>query len=300
MKVLLLGANGQLGHDLLRYYHNHEMNFSLQTFTRLDLDLLESEKIIRTLLATEFDVLINCSAYSNVALAEKEKEIAYALNTKAVELIAQACHKKNTRLIHISTDYVFDGKSEKPYLEKDEVNPLNAYGLSKYKGELQANKVHDDIVIFRTASLFGASGFKSNCESFLYKIVKIARQTGKISVVCDQIMSPTWTYDLAGMIFSSIENPIPPGVYHATSGGVASWFDLAEYTLQQLKIDAQISPVFLQDFPSEVMRPLYSALDCQLLDSILVRRKHWKQSVNDFLLDSMVDSVHDIYSLSSS
>lgn len=283
MRIVLLGENGQLGQDILRYHSACSSNYSLLSLTRADLNLSHQESVKSTLSALDFDVLINCCAYTDVELAEVEQEKAFLLNAKVTELLAEVCKQKKSRLIHISTDYVFDGVTDRPYTEIDKANPLNIYGRSKLNGEKLAVQMHDDVVILRTASLFGVGGNRGLGCNFLYAILKKAKETGSLSVVSDQVMSPTWTYDLAKTIFNIIEHNVPSGIYNATNEGSTSWFELARYALNYLQISASVAPVLLSEFKSKVNRPLYSELDCQLIQSHIKPMPHWTESVEKFL-----------------
>lgn len=282
MKILVLGTNGQLGFDLFRLGRNCLSRIEWIPFTRKEIDLTETEKIIPILSDFAFDVLVNATGYNLVNEAETERKEAMVVNAVAVQKMAEVCEKKGSRFFHISTDAVFDGEKKKPYTENDFICPTNFYGASKALGETLARQYCQETRIVRTASLFGihASRKKGN---FVEKIVEAARAKKPLSVLEDVVMSPTGTADLARILLALIEKEAPQGIYHAVNSGSASWHDFAGEILRQTGLATELIPVTGKEYRQKAERPLFSALDNSKVASIVGKIPHWKEALREYL-----------------
>lgn len=282
MKILVLGANGQLGFDLLRLGRDISPTVEWIPFTRKELDLALTKKIIPVLSDISFDILVNASGYNLVNGAETGINEAMVLNAAAVQKMAEVCEAKGASFFHISTDVVFDGEKETPYVEDDSVCPINVYGASKALGEVLARQYCRQTRIARTASLFGiqASGKKGN---FVETIVAAARIKKPMSVIADVVMSPTGTAALARILLSLIQKKAPPGIYHAVNSGLASWYDFAGEILKQTGLEMELIPVSSGEYRQQAARPPFSALDNSKTASIVGNIPHWKEALKEYL-----------------
>ncbi len=255
MKVTVLGANGMLGRDLVKVLE--ALGHEVKALTRKDVDLTDERTIndCRWLAKKNADWVVNCSAYTAVDKAEDEPEIAYDVNEDGV---LSLCGKlqNGPRLIHISTDFVFDGTATRPYTEDDEPNPLGIYGKSKLGGERYVEAMLDDPIIFRTSWLFGPFG-----KSFPLTMIN-AHNAGKtLRVVGDQVGCPTYTVDLATAIADAIEQNLDTGTYHACGSEAMSWHTFAETVLSTYKgAKIELEKITSADYPTPTERPKYSVM----------------------------------------
>lgn len=254
-KILITGANGQLGKSLQKIADNYSHEFFFMDRNKLDItDVQALEDVFHR---NNFDYCLNFAAYTNVEKAEQEKELAERLNAEAVGHLAEISYRYKTSLIHISTDYVFDGNKNSPYKESDMPNPLNVYGASKLKGEKLILNNTDQYYIIRTSWLY--SEFKNN---FYKTILKLTKERKQLKVVDDQIGTPTLTYDLLKFILFLIDREEHKfGMYHFSNMGEASWFNFAKEILKTHRLTNEVIPVETNEFPSKVERPKYSVLD---------------------------------------
>ena len=283
MKRIVLGSRGQLGSDLCDLLKSYFDSVQLKQLTRNDIDISQLDLLDVSLNALEFDVLVNCTSYHKTDDVEKNSQLAFLVNSKAVEVMAKACQGKSARFVHISTDYVFDGSKKQPYTEYDNPGPLNVYGASKLMGESLAQLYCENTMVLRVASLFGKRGASGKGGNFLTTIMKHAIEKGEISVVNDQWMSPTWTGDVAKMILALLDKNAPPGIYHAVNSGIATWYDLAKYACQLSDIQVDIKPVSSAEFPTVAIRPAYSVMDNAKISTIIGRIPRWQDAVKSFL-----------------
>lgn len=232
MNVLVLGASGQLGSDLFRIRPTVASEFELIPLQRDQLDLMELERIASVINQYTFQTLINCTGYNRVDQAEYEPAIAMRLNAHAVRKLAELCQAKGARFVHLSTDFVYCGEQGRAYTEDQLPDPINIYGASKALGEGLAMAVCSDILVLRTASLFGVSGSRVRGGNFVESILRSARQKKCISVINDVTMSPTGTVDLAKIIFRLLQRNAPSGIYHAVNSGCATWYEFAQEILR--------------------------------------------------------------------
>ncbi|MEX0742199.1 MAG: dTDP-4-dehydrorhamnose reductase [Phycisphaeraceae bacterium] len=281
-RILLLGSNGQLGSDLIRAAQGRA-DVEITPLCRDDLDVTQPEQIVATLGEHAFDVLINGTSYHKTDEVEANADQAVAINAHAVREMARACGEANARFVHVSTDYVFDGRAEQPYREDDATGPLNVYGAAKRMGETLAQSVHDDVLIFRVASLFGIAGASGKGGNFVETMIRVGREKGALRVIADQFMSPTATADVAEILLTAICEGAPAGIYHAVNSGQASWFDFASQIIQRAGIDATVDPIPATEYPLPAARPAFSVLDNTKISDIVGPIPHWTDALDRYL-----------------
>lgn len=265
MRIVLTGANGQLGRCIQDVWQTNTTPHELITLDRSQLDLSKTDSIVPILTSLKPDIIINAAAYTAVDLAEDEPNLAYLINTAAVEKIAEACSETDAGLIHISTDYVFDGKNSVPYSSNSVINPQSVYGHTKSEGEVFVNKLEKHLII-RTAWVYSEYG-----NNFLKTMIRLATQHKQLKVVNDQIGCPTDALSLAKAIASCCSTffieDAQYGTYHFTGSEQSSWACFAKtiFTNAQLSGVIQNQPVVEQipssEFPTKAIRPAYSVLD---------------------------------------
>ncbi|MBD5254543.1 MAG: dTDP-4-dehydrorhamnose reductase [Barnesiella sp.] len=280
MKILLTGANGQLGREL---QHTLESNLpGITTYTDVDsLDITDAKAVSDFVSANEFTHIINCAAYTAVDKAETDQMQCYKINADAVRNIAMAASENGIKVVHISTDYVFDGKSFRPYNEADKVNPVSAYGTSKRKGEMALLSFCPDAIIIRTAWLYSPHG-----HNFVKTMLKNGASNKELRVVFDQIGSPTSATDLAEAILTVISSrQWISGIYHFTNEGVASWYDFATKIHKLAGITScRLTPITTDLYPTPATRPFYSVLDkSKIKKTFGIRIPHWEESLEKCL-----------------
>ena len=250
-RILLTGSGGMLGHDLVTTF----ADTALDARTREELDITDAEAVARAVEGV--GVVINAAAYTKVDDAEAEREAAFAINAEGPKNLARACKSHGARLIHVSTDYVFDGEATTPYPEDTPRNPVSVYGQSKAKGEEVIEAEHPDgSIIIRTAWLYGQHG-----PNFPRTMLRLAESHESVKVVTDQVGQPTWSRDLAGWIRLLVESDIRSGVFHGTNSGQTSWFDFAKEVYRLAGLDPErIQPTTSEEFPRPAPRPAWSVL----------------------------------------
>lgn len=276
MRVLITGANGQLGTAIRKESQNFEsLNFYYTDIEETDISSKES-------VGSAFEkyspnIVVNCAAYTAVDRAEDEREKAYTLNAQAPANLAEQCKTKNIKLIHISTDYVFDGKGNTPYMETDKVNPLSVYGQSKLKGEELA-MAYGNTMVIRTSWLYSAYG-----NNFMKTILKYGNERPELRVVFDQTGTPTLANDLAIAILQIVQKTdklFVPEIFHFSNQGVCSWYDFAYEIITQAGFSTKIVPITTNEYPTKAIRPQYSVLNKQKITNLLeMEIPHWRQSL---------------------
>ena len=263
MKILLLGANGQLAQDIrLVHSESFENTITLTPWTRENVDVTDLVALKDKLSAESFDVLINCTSYHKTEEVESHPDIAFLTNAHAIAEMAKVCDAKNAKFVHISTDYVFGYHHlNRPLTETDNAVPFNVYGASKLMGEGLAQQFCSQSYILRVASLYGLSGSTAKGGNFVTTMMRLGKERDELTVVNDQFMSPTWTYDIAVAIFKLLEKDAEAGLYHMAGTGVTSWYDFAKAIFEIAEIDVNVKPVPASQFPAKVVRPFYSGLD---------------------------------------
>ncbi len=280
MKVALIGANGQLGNDLIA---TAPKKINLIPLKRADIDVTIREQVEEVIISIHPDLVLNTSAYVKVDIAEDEPEKAFLVNAVGVKNLAQACKKTGAVLLHISTDYVFDGKkikNKEPYTEEDIPNPINIYGISKYAGELIIQNYLEKYYIVRVASLYGKAGASGKGGNFVYTILNKAKKREPLKVIDDIYMSPTYTHDVAQKIWEIVLEQKPYGVYHITNSGYCSWYEFALKILEYAELTVDIKPVKHTEFKTKARRPLWSPL--KSIKGIKMRR--WEEALKEFTL----------------
>jgi len=283
-KVLLIGAKGQVGQEL-----QVTLQFLGEVISigREELDLTNSEKISQLIREIHPDYLVNAAAYTAVDKAETEPDLAYSINAIAPKIMAESAEKIKAKFLHISTDYVFDGRKNTPYLETDLTNPLGVYGQSKLRGEEEIKTVNSQVIILRTAWVYGSYG-KSN---FVKTMLRLGKEREELKVVVDQVGSPTWAKDIAAAITQLLINADnPPGIYNFTNSGVASWFDLTKAIFEEAKISGiplkiqRVIPITTAEYPTPAVRPAYSVLSGQKISQQLgYIPPYWRDSLKAML-----------------
>lgn len=283
MKIALFGGSGQLGAELKS--RAGVLDFELCSPVRKEVDLTEGAQVRGVLENLAPDVVINAAAYTAVDKAEEERELAFAINAEGARNIAEACLGVDARLIHISTDYVFDGSLSRPLHEADVVNPLSVYGASKLEGEKACLEIlRDKAVVVRTQALYGRGGI-----NFVSTMLQLFESRDEIRVVDDQFVSPTWAGWLAEVVLDLVRTEVS-GIVHASNSGVVSWFEFAQtiQALAQSKLglhsSTNILPVSAAEYKRPAVRPTYSAFDTTCLEGILKRPvTHWRQVLEAYL-----------------
>ncbi len=280
MKILVTGSNGQLGNELRNVLEKAMPGVT--TYTDIaELDLTDAAAVDMFLERGEYTHIVNCAAYTAVDKAESDQTLCYSINYDAVRNIAVAASKHGVKVVHISTDYVFDGTSCHPYRESDKVNPTSAYGTSKRKGEMVLLSLCPEAVILRTAWLYSPYG-----HNFVKTMLKLGRERAELRVVCDQIGTPTAAKDLAEMIVTVISaRQWVPGIYHFSDEGACSWYDFTKSIHRIAGIDScKVVPVTTDDYPTAAVRPAYSVLDKSLIKRTYgVEIPHWEESLAECL-----------------
>lgn len=277
--ILVTGSNGQLGNELkLLTNLLPQSNFLFHDIDTLDISNLDALSIFFQKTRPSF--IINCAAYTAVDKAESESEKAFLINDKSVGNLAKIAVEFNSKIIHISTDYVYDGNTHIPYIETSATNPLSIYGKSKLKGEKHLESVQNALII-RTAWLY--SNFGNN---FVKTMIRIGKEKKELRVVYDQVGSPTYAADLAQTIIYilklTIEQPdkFISGIYHYSNEGVCSWFDFANEIIQYLKMNCIVLPILTKDYPTPTHRPAYSVFDkTKIKTTFGIQIPWWKESL---------------------
>ena len=275
MRVLITGSSGQLGKAVVEVFFKSGVDVYPIPHSRLDITNRQRvEEIIRAYLP---EIIINCSAFTDVDLCEKERDRAYMVNALGPKNLAILSERYNIHLIHISTDYVFNGEKDSPYNEFDIPNPINIYGKSKLEGEYFVERFSKRYTIVRTSWLYGDG------NNFVRKIVERAKKENIVRVVDDQFGSPTYTYDVARAL-SSIAKGDFYGLYHCANRGVVSRFEEARFIVETLGLNAEVIPVKSKDFPTLAKRPRYTPLENYLLElEGIFYMRDWRSAMEEFL-----------------
>lgn len=277
MKVLVTGSNGQLGSelkDLVSVYPGFEFVF----LDRNDLDLIDLSQVDRIFDQHQPSFFINCAAYTAVDKAEEDQERALLINAQAVERIAANCKKHECRLIHISTDYVFNGISDQPFQVDDLKGPLNIYGKTKLAGEELAQKENEEVIIIRTSWVYSSYG-----KNFVKTMMRLMQEKESINVVNDQLGSPTYAADLAQAIMEILRSgKWIPGIYHFSNEGIISWYDFAVEIKALIHSYCLVNPVGSDSYPTPAQRPRYSALNIdKIRQTYSISPRNWKESLGE-------------------
>lgn len=276
MKILVTGAMGQLGHEMHNVLESRVPGITTYTDVQ-ELDLTDINALSTFVERGDFTHIVNCAAYTAVDKAETEQTLCYKINYEAVQNLATVASKVGVKVLHISTDYVFDGTAHTPYRESDKVNPASHYGTSKRKGEMVLLSLCPDAIIVRTAWLYSPYG-----NNFVKTMMRLGKEKSELRVVCDQIGTPTYAHDLAEAITSILTaRQWIPGIYHYTDEGACSWYDFTKAIHRIAKIDTcKVTPIPTADYPTAATRPAYSILDKSLIKRTYnIEIPHWEESL---------------------
>lgn len=285
MKVLVTGAKGQLGTDVINELkkRNHEaVGIDIE-----DMDITDAGAVEQVIAAAKPDAVIHCAAWTAVDDAEEKEGLVRKVNAAGTENVAKACRTLDCKLMYISTDYVFDGKGERPWEPDDFRKPLNVYGQTKYEGELAVENNVEKYFIVRIAWVFGLNG-----KNFIKTMLKLAQNHTSVNVVCDQIGSPTYTYDLSRLLVDMIETD-KYGRYHATNEGLCSWYEFACEIFNQAGLrghkeclEVKVNPVSSSEFPVKAARPLNSRMSKdKLTENGFERLPSWQDALKRYLTE---------------
>jgi len=275
--ILITGSKGQLGLELSKL-KNDFSNYTFFLADKSSLNIADYKAVENYISENKISVIINCAAYTNVDKAEEEPELANTINHLAVKSLAEIAKKYEVKLIHISTDYVFDGTSKFPYLENDKTNPKNRYGITKLNGEKALKEINpNNSIILRTAWLYSEFG-----KNFVKTIRRLGEEKEAISVVSNQIGSPTYAGDLALAILQMIPKLKYKGVqvYHYANQGECSWFQLAKEIIRLSNYQCEVKPISGSEFKTKAIRPNYSLLNTEKIQAdFKLEIPHWKDSL---------------------
>lgn len=279
--ILVTGTNGQLGNEL-RVLAPNFPDYHFLFVPKEELSIADNASIEKYFLEYAIDYCINCAAYTAVDKAESESENAFLINATAVANLATVCKRNNTQLIHISTDYVFDGTSSQPYEETDHTNPVSVYGKSKLQGEVWAMQNAPSAIIIRTAWLY--SSFKAN---FVKTMLRLMKEKESINVVSDQFGCPTYTADLAAAIMQIIisdQSKENAGIYHYTNAGITNWYEFAVSIKKLSGSSCIVNPITTAQYPTPAKRPAYSVLDTtKIKETFKLDIPNWENSLEKCL-----------------
>ena len=295
MRILVTGKNGQLGRSIHKVISTNsaemDTNQNLNEFVfvgRGELDLSQEEGVANYFKNNDkFDFIINCAAYTAVDKAEQEQELANQVNHLAVKQLAEIANKQQAKLMHISTDYVFDGESKKSYTETDETNPINIYGKTKLAGEKALQKIMPtNAIIIRTSWVYSEYG-----NNFVKTMLRLGKERDEISVVDDQIGSPTYATDLANVILDIVQNvefkepSQTTQIYHYSNEGEISWYEFAKEIFELTDIQCSVSSITTEQYPTPAKRPKKTLMNKdKIAKKFSVNTPDWKESLNNFLL----------------
>ena len=260
MKILVTGASGQLGWDVCQELKRRSITVCAPS--SIEMNITDCDAVANYIKKEYPDAVIHCAAYTKVDLAEDEPERCWAINVDGTRNIAIACRKIGTKMVYISTDYVFPGTGEQFYEVTDPVGPVNTYGRSKLAGELAVQSLLERYFIVRISWVFGKNG-----NNFVKTMLRLAETRTELNVVCDQIGSPTYTADLAPLLCDMVQTE-RYGVYHATNEGVCSWAEFAEAIFKLAGKRVIVHPILTSDYPTKAMRPLNSRMSKELLTNV--------------------------------
>lgn len=285
MKVFVTGSGGQLGRTLAETVPG---GVEFDGGSRPEVDITDLPALVARFAAERPGFVVNAAAYTAVDRAEAEPDIAERANVEGARNVAQAARRAGARVIHVSTDFVFDGSEREPYGPDDAPAPLGVYGRTKLAGEWAVRDASDgDAIVIRTAWLYSRFG-----HNFVNTMLRLMRERGTVSVVADQRGAPTWAVSLANVIWAAIDRGLPGGRYHWTDGGETTWFEFAEAVCREgrkaglLQRDAVIHPISAAEYPTAARRPAYSVLDCSATVAALgIEQRHWTANLRRMLAE---------------
>lgn len=276
MKILITGAKGMLAKSVIKRL---EKNNELICTDSSELDITDKDAVINKIKEIKPDYIINCAAYTAVDKAEEEYDLAEKVNAIGPGNLAYAANLTNSILVHVSTDYVFNGELDvsKSYIETDEVGPVTVYGITKLHGEKQVQENTNKFYIFRTAWLYGDG------NNFVRTMLKLGKEKEELNVVSDQHGSPTYAEDLANIIAEAIEKKIPYGIYHSTNQGFTTWYDFTKKIFELANINCKVNPVTSEEFVRPAKRPKNSQLNKEKLLKENITIPTWEDGLKRYL-----------------
>ena len=277
MKILITGSKGQLGHDLMNELDKRGIEYIGVDVE--EMDITDADECRKVITEAAPDAVIHCAAYTAVDAAEDNVELCRKINAEGTKNIAEVCRDLDIKMMYISTDYVFNGEGTRPWEPDDHREPLNIYGLTKYEGEVYIERLVKKFFTVRIAWVFGANG-----KNFINTMLRLGREKGAVSVVDDQIGSPTYTYDLARLLADMIQTE-EYGRYHATNEGLWSWYEFAcEIFRQAGMTDVKVTPVDSSQFPAKAKRPKNSRMDrSKLVEKGFTLLPTWQDALGRYL-----------------
>jgi dTDP-4-dehydrorhamnose reductase len=286
MKILVTGKNGQLGKSINKMIVNNKQDNEFVFVGREELDQSKKNSITSYFENNNFDIIVNCAAYTAVDKAEEEKELADQVNHLAVAQLAEIANKQQAKLIHISTDYVFDGESIEPYLESDPTRPINTYGKTKLAGEKAVlNLMSRNAVIIRTSWVYSEYG-----NNFVHTILKLGKDRDKLSIVDDQVGSPTYAGDLAKVIINILQNEkfinteLMTQVYHYSNLGECSWYKFTKEIFELSDTKCTIYPITTKQYPTPAKRPMFTVLNKnKIIKKFDINIPKWEDSLGRYI-----------------
>ena len=281
MKLLVTGVKGQLGHDVVKECEKRGITAIGVDIEEMDItDAAACEKVIKE---AKVDAVIHCAAYTAVDAAEDNIELCRKINAEGTENIVKVCRELNIKMMYFSTDYVFNGKGDRPWKTDDERSPLNVYGQTKYEGELAVENSLEKYFILRIAWVFGVNG-----KNFINTMLRLGKEKGAVSVVNDQIGSPTYTADLAVLAVDMIQTD-KYGTYHATNEGLCSWYEFACQIFNEANMDVKVTPVSSDAFPAKAKRPSNSRMDkSKLTENGFSPLPGWQDALKRYLKEILI------------
>jgi len=285
MKILVTGAAGQLGREIVLALQDRKNK--VVAIDRPELDFAQPDKVSEGIAQERADWVINCAAYTQVDQAEQEPDLAYLINRDSALAVAEGVKSYGARLLHISTDFIFDGHQATPYSENDQANPLSVYGRSKWEGERAVLQAMPEAVVLRTAWVFGVHG-----NNFVKTMLRLAAERDQLGVVDDQVGTPSWTWDIACAV-RALMLADTSGVYNFTNEGVASWYDFACEIIDSARRFGRpvktkmVKPIPTSDYPTPAVRPAYSVLSKRKIRGLLdYDIPHWRRSLHAMLVQN--------------
>ncbi len=285
MKVTIIGANGQIGSDLAKAFRASGAH--VDGLTHQDIDIAVTASVESKLAEIKPDVVVNTAAFHNVEACENDPQAAFAVNAIGARNLAMAAAKGPFKLIHISTDYVFDGQKGQPYVEEDCPRPLNCYGNSKLSGEHFVQAMAGNYAVVRVCGLYGAEPCRAKMGlNFVKTMLKLARERGEVKVTADEFVTPTYTLAAAEQIVK-LAGASETGLFHVTPQGQCSWYEFAEAIFQYTQTTVKLLPATSADFPAKVPRPRYSVLDNRHLRTAGIDiMPPWKECLRSYLKET--------------
>lgn len=286
MKYAIIGANGQLGTDLVNVLS--KQGHDVIELTHQDISIEQFDNVRRVLTTIQPDVILNTAAYHNVPLCEEHPKIAFAVNALGALHVAKIAGEIGAAVVYYSTDYVFDGAKYAPYHETDSPNPLNIYAATKLSGEFLTLNYHQKSYVIRISGIYGRVPCRAKGENFVMKMIRLAKEKPEVRVVSDEVLTPTPTYEIA-LKTVLILNSEQYGLYHLTCEGSCSWHEFAQEIFSVLKIQTPLYEASVQDFPSPVRRPFYSVLENKKFNALAgsKRMPHWREALHSYIKETL-------------